>query len=576
MFGCVGNGGPGSRQLQRLFDDEWEFRLRENPLFATQAGDHRYDDKLPAVSLADAKRRAATQGKFLDRLHGISRSDLSSQEQLNYDIFGRILEQRAAEYEFAGYLMPITHMGGFHADFAELPEHVVLNTTKDYENYIARLNAFKAYTAGKIELMRAGIEQGFVLPKVAAKDIKGSIDPHIVTDPNESLLFKPFERFPEMISQDDRQRLSEAAREAIIDSVVPGYESLLKFVTDEYVPASRSSIAATALPNGEAFYEHRVRHHTTPEHTPGKIHEIGLTEVKRIKAEMMDIIKEVDFEGDLKQFVEFLRSDEHFHAETPEALMKEVAFVLKKVDGELPRFFKTLPRMSFGLKQIPDYIAPESPAAYYSEPAGDGSRAAFFYVNTHDVNSRAFYTLEALCLHEAMPGHHLQIALQQELGDIPQFRRFSSFTAFTEGWALYAERLGLEMDVYKDPYSNFGRLTLEMWRACRLVVDTGMHCLGWSRQQAIDYMSDNTGMPTENVITEIDRYIVWPGQALAYKIGELKIRELRALAEHKLGDDFDIREFHDVVLAHGSIPLEVLESKVNLWAAEQIRKKEEG
>jgi uncharacterized protein (DUF885 family) len=562
--------------LERLFDDEWEFRLREDPLFATKAGDHRYDDKLPAVSLADAKRRAAAQRKFLERLRAIGRNDLSSHGRLNYDIFCRILEHRIVEHEFAGYLMPITHMDGFHADFAELPEHVVLNTTKDYENYIARLNAFKTYTAGHIELMRAGIERGFVLPKVAAKDIKGSIEPHIVTDANKSLLFKPFERFPEMISQDDRQRLSEAAREAIIDSVVPGYESLLKFVTNEYVPASRSSIAATALPNGKAFYEHRVRHHTTPELTPGKIHEIGLTEVRRIKAEMIEIIKEVKFEGDLKQFVTYLRSDERFRAETPEALMKETAFVLKKVDGELPRFFKTLPRMSFGLKQIPDYIAPESPAAYYSEPAGDGSRAAFFYVNTHDVTSRAFYTLEALCLHEAMPGHHLQIALQQELTDIPQFRRFSSFTAFTEGWALYAERLGLEMAVYEDPYSNFGRLTLEMWRACRLVVDTGMHYMGWTRQQAIDYMSDNTGMPTENVITEIDRYIVWPGQALAYKIGELEIRELRALAEHKLGDDFDVREFHDLLLTNGSIPLDALENKIHLWLTEQTTQKKEG
>jgi uncharacterized protein (DUF885 family) len=419
--------------------------------------------------------------------------------------------------------------------------------------------------------MGIGIERGVLRPDVVAKDSQGSIEPHIVTDPNQSLLFQPLEKLPRNISEDDRQRLREAAGAAIMNSVVPAYQSLLKFITDQYVPASRSSIAASSLPNGRAYYEHCVRRHTTPEFTAEQIHDIGLAEVERIKQEMMQIIKEVGFEGDMRQFVKSVRSDERFCARTPEELMKEVAFILKKVDGELSRFFKTLPRMPFGLKEIPDYIAAEAPAAYYWEPAGDGSRAGLFYINTHDVNGRSLYTLEALCLHESMPGHHLQIALQQELTDTPEFRRFSGFTAFAEGWALYAERLGLEMGLYEDPYSNFGRLTLEMWRACRLVVDTGIHHFGWSRQQAIDFMSQNMGLAPENVTTEVDRYIVWPGQALAYKIGELKMRELRTLAEQKLGDDFNLRQFHAVVLSDGSIPLDVLEKKVNTWIAEQIK-----
>jgi uncharacterized protein (DUF885 family) len=285
---------------------------------------------------------------------------------------------------------------------------------------------------------------------------------------------------------------------------------------------------------------------------------------------MMQFIGEVGFQGGLEEFIDSLRTDKRFYVDTPEALLKETSFILKKVDGELPGFFKTLPRMPFGIRQVPDYVAPESPSAYYLRPPGDGTRAGFYYVNTYDLNSRPLYMLEALCLHESMPGHHLQIALQQELRDIPAFRRFSGFTAFTEGWALYAEQLGLDMGFYEDPYSNFGRLMLEMWRACRLVVDTGIHYFGWSRQKAIDFMIENTGLPSQNIATEVDRYIVWPGQALAYKIGELKILALRAIAEEKLGTGLDVREFHDVVLGSGSVPLDVLERNVNLWIAEQL------
>jgi uncharacterized protein (DUF885 family) len=580
-LGCARNGGLASSQLQELFADEWEFRLRKNPLFATYCGDHRFNDKLPLVSEADQERRLAQERAFLDRLLVIDRAALAVREQTNYDIFRRAKENTLAEYEFFTYLMPITHMDGFHTDFPELPDRVPLDTVRDYESYISRLNAFNTYAGGHIELMRSGIRRGFILPAVVAEDIENSIRPHIVPDANQSLLFKPFGKFPDSIGKAEQKRLTHAGAVAIMDSVVPAYQSLLEFVTEEYVPASRSDIAASSLPNGKAFYEHRVRYHTTLyEHrvryhttldmTPQQVHDIGLSEVKRIRREMMQFIGEVGFQGGLEEFIDSLRTDKRFYVDTPEALLKETSFILKKVDGELPGFFKTLPRMPFGIRQVPDYVAPESPSAYYLRPPGDGTRAGFYYVNTYDLNSRPLYMLEALCLHESMPGHHLQIALQQELRDIPAFRRFSGFTAFTEGWALYAEQLGLDMGFYEDPYSNFGRLMLEMWRACRLVVDTGIHYFGWSRQKAIDFMIENTGLPSQNIATEVDRYIVWPGQALAYKIGELKILALRAIAEEKLGTGLDVREFHDVVLGSGSVPLDVLERNVNLWIAEQL------
>jgi uncharacterized protein (DUF885 family) len=367
----------------------------------------------------------------------------------------------------------------------------------------------------------------------------------------------------------DRRSITQAGCAAILDSVVPGYQALLQFMLDEYIPAGREDIAASSLPDGRAFYEHRVRKNTTLDLTPQQVHDIGVDEVRRIRGEMEETIRRVGFQGSFREFVEFLRTDERFYVDTPDALMKEVALIMKKMDGELPRLFKTLPRTPYGLRQIPDFIAPKTTTAYYFLPAGDGTTAGFYYVNTYDLKSRPLYEYEALSLHEAVPGHHLQLALQMELKDIPDFRRFGGITAFIEGWALYAERLGLEVGFYQDRYSDFGRLTFEMWRATRLAVDTGMHYLGWMRQRAIDYMAENTALSLLNITNEVDRYIAWPGQAIAYKIGEIKIRELRALAEEKLGPEFDIREFHDVVLESGGIPLDVLEANVKRWLAGQ-------
>jgi uncharacterized protein (DUF885 family) len=554
-----------SSQLRQLFGDEWEFHMQEDPLFATLCGDHRYDDRLPPVSEADFTRRLARMREFLDRARAIERAALTSEERLNHDIFMHVLENEIAETGFRAYLMPMSKTSGFHSSFAELPEYVPFDRPTDYENYIARLSAFRTYAEGHVELMRIGVRDGYVQPRVVLEGLVDSLRSHVVEDAARSVFFKPFAEFPDAIGQAERQRLVEAGSAAIMSSIAPGYHALMQFVADEYLPAARADVAASSLPNGRAFYEHRVRYFTTLDASPEEIHETGLAEVKRIRAEMEEIIRKVDFQGSFAEFITFLRTDDRFYAGAPDALMKEVALVLKKMDGELPRLFKTLPRTPYGIKPVPDFIAPYTTTAYYFPPTGDGTRAGVYYVNTYELKSRPLYEIEALSLHEAVPGHHLQIALQQEISNMPNFRRFGWVTAFGEGWALYAERLGLEVGFYHDPYSDFGRLAYEMWRACRLVVDTGMHVLGWTRQQAIDFMAENTSLTLLNIENEVDRYIAWPGQALAYKMGELKIRELRTLAERKRGARFDLREFHDMVLRDGCLPLSVLDAKVRSW-----------
>jgi uncharacterized protein (DUF885 family) len=562
-----GADGDSKRQLDQLLADSWEFTLSDDPLFATHAGDNRYNDRLPGETLADHERRLAEQRKFLARLESIDRSQLGRADQVNYDVFARNKRDAIWEYEFRAHLMPITNRSGFHVEFPELWQRVPLATVKDYENYLARLNAFDRYTADHIELMRAGIKQGFTLPSVVLVDVDKVLDAQIVDDPARSLTYKPFEKLPDTFSPADRERLTAEARRAIAEHVVPGYRTLLDFMTDEYLPACREQIGASALPDGRDFYRYRIRHHTTLDIDPQAVHDTGLAEVARIKREMQDVIQRTGFQGDFVAFVEHLRTDPKFYADTPEQLMKETAHVLKRIDGELPRLFGKLPRMPYGIREIPDFIAPRTTTAYYQPPAGDGTRAGFYYVNTYNLKSRPLYEIEALSLHEAVPGHHIQIALQQELAGLPPFRRFSHATAFVEGWGLYAERLGLEVGFYQDPYSDFGRLSYEMWRACRLVVDTGMHYLGWTRQQAIQFMADNTALTLHNIAAEVDRYISWPGQATAYKMGELKIRALRKRAEEKLGGKFDVRQFHDAVLSDGAVPLDVLEENINAYIA---------
>lgn len=557
-----------SEQFAELLADAWQFELRENPLAATESGDHRYDDQLPKVSLADSRRRNDATRDFLVRLEKIDRGGLTPSEQTSYDIFARQHREALQAFDFGAHLMPITDRYGFHVDFPELARNLSFNTVADYENYIARLAAFDQYAAGHIELMREGIRRGLTLPAVIMLRYREPLEAQLVDDPEKSLLYMPLQKFPAKVSQQDRARLQDAAKQAIAERVVPGYTRFLKFMTNEYVPNCRGTIAASALPNGRDYYRHCVRRYTTVDDlTPEEIHAIGKAEVERIRGEMDAIIERVGFDGSFDEFTEMLRTDPKFYAHSPEELIEYTCGVLKRIDGQLPTMFGKLPRMPYGVREVPEFIAPQATFAYYQPPTGDGTRAGFFYINTYNLPARPLYMLESLSLHEAVPGHHLQIALQQELADLPEFRKFGSFTAFIEGWALYSERLGLESGFYKDPYSDFGRLTMEAWRACRLVVDTGIHYLGWNRDEAIEYMRQNSAMPLHDIRAEVDRYIGWPGQALGYKIGELKIRQLRAKAERDLGDKFDLRKFHDTVLAGGAVPLDVLEQNVDAWIA---------
>ncbi|HEU0054306.1 MAG TPA: DUF885 domain-containing protein, partial [Longimicrobium sp.] len=521
-----------SERFRRLLDDDWEWRKREFPTFATYLGDHRYDDRLGSVSLADTRRRLAETQGFLDRLRAIPRDSLSPAERVNYDIFMRDKREDVEEGRFHGYLIPITNREGFHTSFPQLPDNLRLATAEDYRNYISRLRAFRGFVGQHIELMRQGIREGMVLPAISLDGIEGVLQPHIVDDPTKSLLWKPFTAFPASVPEGERAALMAAGRDAIATSVAPGFRDFLDFITKEYRPAARQTIGASALPNGHEYYAHRVRVYTTlDDATPESVHQTGLREVARIRAAMDSVMRSVGFTGSFAEFVQMLRTDPRFYATTPEELMERNAVFLKRMDGELPKLFGRMPRMPYGIKPIPDYIAPRTTTAYYSQPAGDGTRAGFYWINTYDLKSRPFYEIEALASHEAVPGHHMQLAIQQELEGIPDFRRFGGVTAFVEGWALYAESLGKELGFYTDPYSEFGRLSYEMWRACRLVVDTGIHEKGWTRQQAIDFMAENSALTLTNITNEVDRYIAWPGQALAYKTGQMKIRALRTEAE---------------------------------------------
>ena len=552
-------------QFAELVQEAWDARLRQDPLFATYCGDHRTDALLPDASEESNSRWLSYLRDVRRRLGSLDASSLAKADQLNHRILGRLLDNEIGEYEFQAFRLPISRAGGFHLELCEtLPQIMPFDSAAGYENYLARLAAFPRYVGEQIEVMRTGLLLGFRPARATLEGLGDTLRQQVVIDPDTSLMYAPFTRLPASISGAEGKRLAAEGRRVLMGAAVPALQALLRFVEEEYLPASRADIGASGLPRGPEFYRHRIHTFTSLDLTAEQVHQTGLSEVARIRAEMQGLIRSVGFEGDVRAFIEFLRNDPRFYVETPDALLKETSYVLKRMDGELPRLFNTLPRTPYGIRPIPEASAPGNTAAYYFPASGDGRTAGFYYVNTYDLKSRPLYEIEALSLHEAVPGHHLQIALQQEL-DIPAFRRFLGFTEFVEGWALYSERLGLEVGFYQDPYSNFGRLSYEMWRACRLVVDTGMHALGWSRQQAVDFMAENTSSTLLNIANEVDRYIAWPGQALAYKIGELKIRELRARAEERLGTRFDLRRFHDLVLGSGAVPLDELERMVNEW-----------
>ena len=551
-------------KLHALFDREWEVRLRERPLLATSVGRHEYNDRLPATTPADLKRQADLVRGFLAELKAIDRAKLPPAEIVNYDIFRTQLEESLAEYEFGDYQMPFNADSGFHSSFSRLPQEVPLGTVKDYENYIARLRAWPRFVDETIAHMRTGLKRGFSVPRATLTGYDTTISAHVVDDPAKSVFWEPFAELPASVPASEHERLRREGRAAVVEAV-RGYRAFLDFFRADYLPGARTTLAAHDLPNGRAYYAQKIRDFTTLDLTAEEIHARGLAEVARIDAEMRAVMKQAGFQGDFAAFLQFLRTEPRFYAKTPQELLMHAAYIAKRMDGKLPSLFRTLPRLPYTVEPVPADIAPKYTTGRYVGAPQGSTRPGIYWVNTYKLEARPLYNLEALTLHEAVPGHHLQIALSRELGALPNFRRFSYISAFGEGWGLYSEWLGLEAGFYTDPYSNFGRLTYEMWRACRLVVDTGLHAKGWTRQQAIDYMAARTALPLHEVTTEVDRYISWPGQALAYKLGEMKIKELRRRAEAALGPRFDVREFHDVVLGSGAVPLKVLEANVEAW-----------
>ncbi|MGD8827460.1 MAG: DUF885 domain-containing protein [Gammaproteobacteria bacterium] len=556
-------------RLHTLFESEWQRSLEEDPVNASYLGYHDYDDRWPDVSLDALRTSHQADVVALEKLHTIARSALPPEEQLNYDLFERQYRTRVDGWQYKGYLMPLNQRGGIQtAD--EITEALRFSKVADYRHWIQRLQTFATYEKQTVALMREGIRQGMVQPKVVMQRVPHQIAAQVVDAPDKSPFFRPFKHFPDSIDATTRAQLTARAKEAISSVVIPAYRDFQDFFNNTYLPASRQTIGASDLPNGRDYYRYLTRKFTTTDLTPEQIHQIGLDEVDRIHGEMEKIIKKIGYRGSFSDFLNYLRDDPRNYYKNPEALLEAYRAIAKRIDPELVKLFGKLPRTPYGVRPIPANVAPDTTTAYYSPPAADGSRAGYYYVNLYKPETRPKYEMETLTCHEAVPGHHLQIALAMELHGLPNFRRFGEFTAFTEGWALYAESLGSQLGLYKDPKSQFGRLTYDMWRAVRLVVDTGIHSMGWTRQQAIDYFKANTAKTDQDIVNEVDRYIAWPGQALAYKIGELKIRELRDRARAKLGDAFDIREFHDQVLSHGSIPLDILEKQVDAWIARKL------
>ncbi|HKR66968.1 MAG TPA: DUF885 domain-containing protein [Thermoanaerobaculia bacterium] len=552
--------------LHTLFDDEWEWQLRDNPENATQFGDKRYDDKLTDRSAAAYEQRRAHNRETLARIESIDRAKLDAADKLNYDLF--LLQTKiAVEGDRYPYeLVPINQMGGPYSLLGDLAQQIPRDTVKDHEHFLTRMRAYPRVVDETIALLKRGAEQGLTPPRVILRDVAELISNLIVDDPAKNPVYElAFTNFRSSIPAAEQTRLQNEAKDMLTRIVMPAQRRLLDYWTSEYMPKTREAIGWTSVPQGKEWYAYQIRVQTTTDKTPDEIHALGLSEVKRIRGEMEKIKAQTGFTGTLEEFFTFLRSDPRFYFTSGDALLLAYRDITKRVDPELTKLFGRLPRLPYGVIPVPAYAEKTQTTAYYYAGSPQAHRPGYYYVNLYDLKSRPKWEMEALSLHESVPGHHLQIALAQELENVPLFRRYGGFTAYVEGWGLYAESLGPELGMYTDPYSRFGQLTYQMWRAVRLVVDTGMHAKGWTRQQAIDFFVANSSKPLHDIEVEIDRYLAWPGQALAYKIGELKIKELRANAERELGDKFDVRAFHDELLGAGPLPLSLLETRMNAW-----------
>lgn len=563
------DGASDSERLQDYIDLYFEYVMLESPEFATMLGLPEGHDRWGDNSLAAIARQERDQVRALEVLRSIDRQRLEGENRLNYDLLIDDLEAGVEGQRFAGEYLAISQMDGVQQWAPRVLAMMPARTAKNYDDILARLRGIPALVDNTIIRLERGLELGITPPKVTLRELPQQVRNLLVEDALTSPLLRAFTRFPEEIAAAEQERLRGEAVLVFNEQVKPAYQRLHDYLAGSYVPGARESIGMSALPDGEAWYAFRVKQMTTTDLTPRQIHDIGLSEVERIRGEMEKIVGETGFEGSFEKFLEFLRSDRRFFYTEPDELLRGYRDIAKRADAKLPELFGRLPRLPYGVVPVPEYIQETQTTAYYEPGSLDAGRAGSFFANTYDLASRPRWEMEALTLHEAVPGHHLQIALSHELEDLPWFRRYGGETAFVEGWGLYAESLGEEMGFYQDPYSRFGQLTYEMWRAIRLVVDTGMHALGWSRQQAIDFFIEHAGKAEHDITVEVDRYIVWPGQALAYKIGELKIKELRAHAREQLGEGFDLRAFHDELLGNGALPLGVLETHMHEWVAEQ-------
>lgn len=556
-------------RFQALYEREWDWRQREYPQFATYTGNPRGNGELGHVDEANQQRRLKDLEAFQRELEAIPPDQLSSPRQVDYAIYREQLANAVGGIRVRSYLLPMTSDSSFYADLVQLPESQPLETRADYDAYLQRLAAIPAYFDEHIALLRQGVKSGMTLPQVVLQGREGPLRKIAEnTDLDQNPFYGPFKKFPTTIGADDAAALRRSGEKVIREQVIPAYARLLKYFVGEYVPKARKTLGAYALPNGEAYYRQQIREYVTLDLSPDAIHAIGIKEVARIRAEMETVMKDAKFDGDFAAFLAFLRTDPQFYAKTPRELLMQASYIAKRIDGELPKYFATLPRLPYGVAPVPAAIAPYYTTGRYSPAPAGGKGAGFYWVNTWKLEARPLYALPALTLHEAVPGHHLQGALASEQGEQPPFRRYSYISAFGEGWALYAEHLGVEMGIYETPYEHFGRLTYEMWRACRLVIDTGIHAKGWTRDQALALLRDNSALSEHEITTEVDRYISWPGQALSYKLGELRIRELRAKAERELGPRFDLRAFHDAVLSLGSVPLSLLDQRIERFIRE--------
>ena len=578
-FACTRDDSAATRAaFKARLDEEWKYWMEQYPETATLLGYPGQNARWTDYSQAAIDARSAYLKESLEGVRSLNRAHLDPRDQLNYDLYLDLLQTAVDGLRFhndampvrfvtaANLMMPANQMGGVQQDVPRIIGAMPTTTRQDYENIIGRLQGIGPLVDQTIRLMERGIAAGLTPAAVVMRNVPDQAAAQIVSEPARSPLLEAFRRFPAAIPEAERADLTRRATDAYVRVARPAFEKLRDFLGQRYLPACRQATAASALPDGAALYAYNVKWHTTTSLSPQQIHEIGLAEVKRIRAAMDQVIAASGFKGSYEEFVRFLRTDQRFYFTDADALVSAYRDIAKRADPELAPLFGRLPQSPYGVKVVPEAAAPSQTTAYYEPGAFNVGRPGYMFANTYKLEMRPTWEMEALTLHEAVPGHHLQISLAQEMDGLPEFRKNTSYTAYVEGWGLYAESLGEEMGFYKDPYSKFGQLTYEMWRAVRLVVDTGLHSMNWTRQQAIDFFMANAAKTEQDIIVEVDRYIAWPGQALGYKLGQMKIQELRAAAAKQLGERFDLRKFHDLVLSEGAVPLDVLESRVKAWA----------